>query len=375
MRKKRNLFFIFILVLALTLPLSFNLVSEVIGQTKDLDLTGYPNTPEGVVEAYCREDYNGGGLNKSTWGKLLKYTIFKKRIMGINSVIVSKYRVTKLNQTSQKAKVKVEYDVAGELFEDPFAWELKNPTKIGEVFEINLVKVNGYWKIDGPYELVWSRYISIEVAIRRLESSLGYRYSGDNIGLEYRGQIIRVLKKHRENPFNLVPYLLSSLGIKLKTYRKTFIPTKETLSDYPVSPNKVVEAFLKEDFEYDYEKRERYTLHGIAPPWSTTVLVLDYKLSVIKENSNTAWVKGEYKIAGYFARGEHGISFRTTGRTDEIYIFELVRHGGLWQIKSPSDHQYELIETKMKELEKYEHYEWDELQAKKILGVLRNLKR
>lgn len=356
--------------LCLHLPISQG--HEAIAQTKGVDLTGYPATPEGVVEAFCIEDFKGSGLTPSTWGKLLKYTTFKKLFVRIDSVVVSKYKVTKVSRTSQKAKVKVEYDVAGEIFEHPAGWELKNPNKIGEVFVVSLVKIDGYWKIDEPSELVLSRHISIEVAIQRLERPLESGFSSDHRELEYRRKIVRVFEKHKENPSNFIPYILSSLGIQLKIYKKTFFPIKETLKNYPGSPDKVVEAYLKEGFDINigYDKREIYTLHGISPYGSTTVLVLDCRMSVIKGTSDTAWVKVEYKVGGYFERGEHGISFRTMDKTDEIYIFELVKHEGLWQIKSPSDHQYELVQTKMKELEGYVALGRYASQAKGIMDAL-----
>lgn len=418
MKRVRNILNRIMVLLLLIFVLQLSLV-QVTEANQAETITAYPTTPEGVVEAFCKEDFNGAGLDIATWKNILQYTTEKDRVSRIDSVKVTKkpkkdkvsminsvvivydYKVTKIKETSNTAEVKIEFDTAGELFGHPFGWEWRNMNKVGETYILNLIKQNGYWRIKGSSELVFSQpiflanlyrccnqHISIDVAIKRLESDIVSWREDKSSEMEFRKQVVSILKKYKENPNNLIPFILSSYNLSKQQYiaghnlpnqryfKRRFQPKTNDLTTYPITPDSVVEAYLKEDFDMgEWEKREKYTVYGVVAPKGETTIVSEYKITTIKKNIDAAWIKADYAIGGYFTRSEAGFHFRDTDKVEEAYIFEVVKNDGVWQIKSPMDHQYVLLISQIKSLEKFVTEEKELMkeveQTKKIIDILK----
>lgn len=123
----------------------------------------YPTTPEGVVKAYVNADFNGTGNEIiGDINNRLKYTDGHINVGSDCFPIATKYKISKLKQSSKEASVEVRYEIIGEICGDD-SLELN---KRNEKTIYSLDKINGLWKISFPDE---APRISIITAIKILK--------------------------------------------------------------------------------------------------------------------------------------------------------------------------------------------------------------
>lgn len=161
-------------------------------------------------------------------------------------------------------------------------------------------------------------------------------------------------KKNRTILFVLIFLVITSLQVLVNPTNGIFAEQKgKSLEAYPTTPEGVVEAFCKEDFigtgagVGDWAKIQQYTTWPDAPGWDESILVVTFKVTKIRENSNTAEVKVEYKSIGRLYSDEIGPVFEKT-KTNEVVIYKLIKKGSQWKIESPQLHPHVGVKTKIK---------------------------
>ncbi|WP_041245444.1 hypothetical protein [Geotalea uraniireducens] len=131
----------------------------------------YPLTPEGVVEAYCLESFNGAGLSSDTWVKIQKYTVWEDGPGWDTAVVVSNYKITKIRESSNTAEIKVEYEIIADLPADIRGFKLTTD-RLSVAFLYKLIKQEGHWKIKSPQE---PPHISISATIDKLNNYISVK--------------------------------------------------------------------------------------------------------------------------------------------------------------------------------------------------------
>lgn len=111
---------------------------------------GYPLTPEGVVDAYCKADFNGGS---GSWQSMAKFTFNEEPAGSDTTVLVSGYKIVKVKKTIKVANVRVIYKVIGNLYWDGERERLKPSKRKMEAYDFKLIKKNDLWKIENPLGL------------------------------------------------------------------------------------------------------------------------------------------------------------------------------------------------------------------------------
>jgi len=161
-------------------------------------------------------------------------------------------------------------------------------------------------------------------------------------------------KKNRIVMFALTFLIIALLQVLVSpTYSICAEQKRKTSEAYPTTPEGVVEAFCNEDFIGtgagigDWAKIQQYTIWSDAPGWDESILVVTFNVTKIRENSNTAEVKVEYKIIGRLYSDEIGPIFEKA-KTDEVIIYKLLKKGSQWKIKSPQLHPHVGVKTKIK---------------------------
>ncbi len=161
---KKISFLFTIVFFVLQLFLIFSVYAEKTGSI----VNDYPTTPEGVINAYCTEDFNGVGLGPDFLrnSNLLRYTISKKA--PVTTMLVTNFRIIKISERKDKAEFRVEYDTAGSIFPAHTGYLMSDTNRIGEAFIFKLIKSNNVWKIEKPQ----APHVSVNTVIRRLEEEL-----------------------------------------------------------------------------------------------------------------------------------------------------------------------------------------------------------
>ena len=141
-------------------------IVEILGGSRgDRDMTGYPNTPKGVVEAYVKTGFQGRLSGSNEVKEQMRY-IWDYFCPGWDCVdVVSGYRVTRISESGYEAKIRVVYDQIGAICgQDVLAGE---KTKMPVTYDVE--KHEGFWRIRAPIE---PPRISAKSAIELLEQSL-----------------------------------------------------------------------------------------------------------------------------------------------------------------------------------------------------------
>lgn len=162
--------------------------------------TVYPATPEGVVEVFCIEDFNGN----YTWKRIQRYTTWLDGPGWDTVVVVKSFKIVGTKQQLRNAEVKVMYKTIGELVAHPWILHEKIEDKIA-IFK--LIKEGDKWKITEPQDCP---HISVETAIKDLQGyPIGYyeknkdefKKEGERarIRVESAKKVVESLKKHSKN--------------------------------------------------------------------------------------------------------------------------------------------------------------------------------
>ncbi len=164
-KKKRNplfIFGVFIFVWLLSLQLLGNQTPGANTEPKAKSLSGYPATPEGVVEAFVQVDFDGIGNEViGDIKKRLQYTTWDSWAGSDTFPISLKYKIIKLQENSEKAKIKVVHEYLGDV-----GIEFLEVERKPEEIMYYLKKEKDIWKITFPEH---APYISVKTAIRLLE--------------------------------------------------------------------------------------------------------------------------------------------------------------------------------------------------------------
>lgn len=134
-------------------------------------LQSYPLTPEGVVDAYCLESFNGAGSSSETWEKIQKYTVWEDAPGWDTAVVVSNYKITKISESPNTAEIKVEYEIIADLPADIRGFKLLTD-RLSVVFLYKLIKQEGHWKIKSPQE---PPHISRSAEIKKLNTYISVK--------------------------------------------------------------------------------------------------------------------------------------------------------------------------------------------------------
>jgi hypothetical protein len=192
MKKKNRVsvrFILFTLLALLFLVQSSGLnVPKVYSEQKVEKQVSYPATPEGVVEAFVKAEFDGTGVE--TIGDIKKryqYTIWEVH-PGFDGVDISlKYKIVKIREDGKRATVKVIHECIGRA-----ALDLMEIERQTQEIEYSLVKEKGFWRIAFPNS---GYYVSVKTAIKTLEWGIEF-YKKDTERVKKMKKNIEILKKY-----------------------------------------------------------------------------------------------------------------------------------------------------------------------------------
>jgi len=203
-KKSRLSFIIFAVFLSLFLFLQGQICQSHAASARPAqkEIETYPATPEGVVEAFCIEDFNGAGASSETWKRIQQYTTWLDGPGWDTVLIVNSFKIMETKQNLKDAEVKVMYKAIGELIAHPNTFHEKVEDKI---VTFKLVKEGDKWKITEPQTYP---HISVETAIKGLQMTINYyeknkeKYKADKrarIRVENKKKAMESLKKYSKN--------------------------------------------------------------------------------------------------------------------------------------------------------------------------------
>ena len=147
----------------------YEIVEILGGKRADRDMTGYPHTPEGVVEAYVKAGFDVASVRQLFGSYEVKEQmryVLDYFCPGWDCVhIVSGYKVTKTSEDQHVATVKVVYDGIGGVCGQFVSMGEKTERPV----MYDLEKHEGFWKIRAPLE---GPRISVKSAIELLKYSM-----------------------------------------------------------------------------------------------------------------------------------------------------------------------------------------------------------
>jgi hypothetical protein len=166
-KKSRLSFIIFAVFLSLFLFLSGQICQSHAASARPAqkEIETYPATPEGVVEAFCIEDFNGAGTSSETWKRIQQYTTWLDGPGWDTVLIVNSFKIMETKQNLKDAEVKVMYKAIGELI-NTFHEKVED-----KIVTFKLVKEGDKWKITEPQTYP---HISVETAIKGIQMTINY---------------------------------------------------------------------------------------------------------------------------------------------------------------------------------------------------------
>lgn len=218
----------FIMVLTITMAITLTTISSagaLGGLNTQTGISGkdYPNTPEAAVEAYCRSDFNGDGLDSDSVKKLWQYTTFEDGPGYDTVTIISGFKVVSTQMISTNmARVTVKYNT---LVKDAEIYEQPIIKKGVETTVYKLQKQGGRWKITAPQ---LQPHISLERMIKHLEE-----LATDHIDESLPEAEQDLQKKLKRNLNLLKKYARNQKGIQrlLPRHNTKRIPFESSLAD------------------------------------------------------------------------------------------------------------------------------------------------
>jgi hypothetical protein len=155
----------------------------------------YPTTPEGVVKALVKADFDGSANEViGDVKKRLKYFIEAYNAGTDGFGIISKYKVIKLKGKGDEVKVKVVFDIIGYIA----GYETLKMNKKTEEEIFSLSKEKGLWKIRYP---VSEPRISLKTAIKILETEMEKPYYKEHPKLKDKiKKNVTILEKYLKQP-------------------------------------------------------------------------------------------------------------------------------------------------------------------------------
>lgn len=106
-------------------------------------------TPEEVVKVFCDMDAAGKRLSSSTWSEMLPYINWREEAMESVAVVISGFKLSRIERTDNVANIVVEYNVIGKY------WPEKLEPKVStEKVSFAVIKTDVGWKINSPDTMV-----------------------------------------------------------------------------------------------------------------------------------------------------------------------------------------------------------------------------
>jgi hypothetical protein len=106
-------------------------------------------TPEEVVEVFCDMDAAGKRLSSSTWSEILPYINWREEAMESVAVVVSGFKLSRIEKTNNVANIVVEYNVIGKYWPEKI-----EPKRSIEKISFKVIKTDTGWKINSPDTMV-----------------------------------------------------------------------------------------------------------------------------------------------------------------------------------------------------------------------------
>lgn len=185
------------------------------------------------------------------------------------------------------------------------------------------------------------------------------------------------------NSFSFAIAVLLLLGVSLQgqisqLYASDAQPTQKEVAAYPATPEGVVEAFVKADFNGigagwsgAWSEIQRYTTWLDSPGWDIGNIVADFKITKIRKKSDTADVKVEYKSIGDLSFED--VPIFNEAKTNEVVLYKLIKKNNWWKIESPQLPPHVGVKKVIEHLKLISEEEKNPQNIKKIRQVLRNI--
>lgn len=106
-------------------------------------------TPEEVVKVFCDLDAAGKRLSSSTWSEMLPYINWREEAMESVAVVVSGFKLSRIEKTNNVANIVVEYNVIGKYWPEKIV-QIKSIEKVS----FAVIKTEAGWKIKSPDTMV-----------------------------------------------------------------------------------------------------------------------------------------------------------------------------------------------------------------------------
>ena len=147
-------------------------------------------TPEEVVKVFCDMDAAGKRLSSSTWSEMLPYINWREEAMESVAVVISGFKLSRIEKTDKVANIVVEYNVIGKYWPEKI-----EPKKAIEKVSFTVIKTDVGWKIDGPDTMV--PHVFPDILVSHLEKVL--KKENDVNAINEIQNKIRMIKKLTEH--------------------------------------------------------------------------------------------------------------------------------------------------------------------------------
>lgn len=338
----------------------------VAGDVQADSLAKYPDTPQGVVEAFVKADLKspfGSNDARKTYTDSHRYNDEKYNWFSI----VTSYKTTVLTQEANKAVIQVRFNLVGEVCT---CEKLKLEVYYEDV-NYQLEKINGLWKL---VTSDLTPHISIKSAINILKQKQGLtQYQNPKTNNDFK--VKRTIER------NIC--LLNKIEADNSSSRQIPVDCGDLYerqrTTYPATPDAVVGAMLRADFDGasneiigDDDERMKYMAENIITPGSDSIAIItDYRIAKQTQQSTKATIEVLYKEIGNL---NFDVPLKQLKR-DSIVIYNLELKNGFWEITSPFKEPRISIRTAIKVLEHESREQYtkkssntDSTQRKKTIG-------
>jgi hypothetical protein len=319
-----------ILMLIVLVFIVCNYKYAIAGNTQTDIPTQYPDSPMGVVKAFIKTDFSEL-IKNSSINNNARAVYISNEIGAIKATnwydIVKNYSATVLSQGHNEAYIKVKFNIVGEVC----SCKKLRLESYDDSITYKLNKIKGLWKLVSP-DL--TPHISVKSAINLLKqqndsikhiTTKSINDSRDKINVD---RYICLLNKiDSENKSNEL--IQADCGD----------PYGRELFTYPSTPEAVVEAMLKTDFDGttneligDNEKRKKYMAENIIAPGSDSLVIIsNYKIGKLLQHITEASIEVHYYEVGNL---NFDVPLKRLNK-ESIVIFNLELQNGFWVITSP----------------------------------------
>lgn len=302
----------------------------------------YPSTPEAVVEAFVKADFDGTA----------NYYIGDIKIRAIYTQpgseyaraydgfgVVKSYKIKKIMQTPTEAAVQVIYQLISksDVNKKGLEWGQED---VKQVYKLALK--NGSWKITAPNV---DPYVSTTTAIKVLNPT-DPDYKPVTITGKINARDVCLLRKVDAGHSVSAALTADDCGL----------PYEKLLPSYPDTPEGVVETVVRGDFDGitdqeigDPKKRLDYTIEQVDIGQEGFSIASSYEIRKLTQESSKATVQLRYKLIG-------ALEFRSRLKIENENtegIVNLRLRNGFWKIEGDPGEGPVSLKTAIKIVEKW----------------------